>query len=663
MNSIEGIFPIKEVTIYPNAARIRRVQPIALKKGMNEVVIKGLPEIITEESVRIEPMSVHSVKIMDIHSRYNVLEQYNENKHKTEMKKIDELISGQKKREARFRNYTDEFLLFLNKENLSGEDGEDLKKTIIVKNWEEFFLFLRKKLTKNRSEARELLFEWMRNQREIETAGKNAAAFTSYEKTKEYEIVARLEAAHEGVEELHVLYLQPGVSWYPAYTLRANITNKLISIHLFGMITQTTGEDWENVRVLLSTAIPMDNCNIPEIRSKKIKEQETEIIMTQAAAGSGMNRYDKMDNLQEAELESDIVSFDDEKKKIDKEQLFRKERAKRKATIKSKKEAPGTIKGFTAGLTSPQLETLSKQVMQTSEEIQAPGKKAVHLDELQNISDLIAGVDSKVLPPFSLGALSTYYKTLYAHLADHFNAQDEIPKTEDRHIYKFFKKGVPLESSMGGFDYRYKVAALQKKIPSSSVPLQVGVDIKDLPVELLYITIPREKEVVYLKAVFKNEYDNPFPAGPAQVFIENNFLGNINFPTLGINQGSFISLGTEQDIKVIRKEKNESKTGGLVKKGITLRFTIEIELISYKSEPVVIEVLDRIPISAQKNDITITDNDYNPKPHLVTDRNIVMWRETLIPKKKKTLTCTYSIKHPEDFRLTMQQGNHPYLGK
>ena len=168
MNVIEETFPIKEVTVYPNAARIRRIQKIALKKGENELIIKELPEIITEESVRIEGGGENKVKILDILSRDTFIEQYDESKYRKELKKLEKLVLKQNKIEAGFRNYMDEFLLFLNKESLAGTDFEDIQRTIVVQNWEEFYQFVRKKLTENRNVARDLLFQWITIHREIE---------------------------------------------------------------------------------------------------------------------------------------------------------------------------------------------------------------------------------------------------------------------------------------------------------------------------------------------------------------------------------------------------------------------------------------------------------------------------------------------------------------
>jgi hypothetical protein len=673
MNSINKKFPIKEITVYPNAARIRRIQHIPLKKGDNELIISGLPAMITEESVRIETGGSRGVKICEIFARDRFIEQVSENRYRKEMKKCEALILAQNKLEAQFRNYTDEFLLFLNKENLSAVPFNDRVRTIVVKNWDEFFLFVRKTLTENRNSARELLFRWIDLQKQIEAAGKNLEDLRSYEKIKEHEIVAMLEAGKDLEEEIHVLYLQPGVTWHPAYTLRAELTARRISINLFGMISQKTGEDWENIKLVLSTAIPMENLDIPEVKSKRIKEQDTSIIMTQPAMTSEEEADGLFDECEKVEIE-DMTAV---KEKMDTMKPERKEERKRRSKVSIAKKKVSGKKGyglasgiaqdkqFVGGLEIPPPDVKNAPSLSTDADDQIFFKKTKEVSRggLQRINDLVKAVDKKVLPPFSLSTLSDYYTALYNHLKDTFTPEESVPVSKRIKTNKFFTKGIPLMQSVGGFDYRYKVSSIQKIIPSSAVPVQVSVDMKELPVELVYITVPLEKELVYLKAVFSNEYENPFPAGPAQVFVENNFLGNINFPTLGINEGTSISLGVEQDIKVLRKEKKFRKTSGVVKKGVTVDYSIEIELVSYKPERIVIEVLDRIPLCSNKAEIDITGVTYNPKPELVTDRNIIRWRINLESGKKKVLRFSYSIKHPEDFRLTMQRGNHPFLEK
>jgi hypothetical protein len=672
MNTIDVSFPIREVTVYPSGARMTRAGTVVFNKGESRLIITSLPEEITEDSVRIETGEKLNVKITDIFSEDIIKEGYDENLYRKEKAKLDAIILEQKKCEALFKNYTDEFLIFLGKERFIDSLKEDFKRSLVVNNWEEFYTFMRKKLTTNREETRKVIFAWLGLQEKREAAEQNVKKLLSYERIKEHRVIACLESMNEGEEEVRIMYLQPGVSWYPAYTVRADMKKNLLSITLFGMIRQTTGEDWENIAILLSTAIPMQQCAIPEVKSKRIKERDTAIVPAKAATGKACASekevmddallaaaYDKSEMADEIDM--DMEKKDTEiKPKLGKKIM--KQAAKKSKEIIGKKGGPAYMEQ--TDITSESADNGISSLMEGGVKTRRAAAAKVSDEEAgkRGIGDLVAGVDKKILPGFSLDSLSSYYSDLYSYITDTFSPEHIVPVSRDVKINKFFTKGVSLLNSIGGFDYRYRVGSTKNVIPSSQVPVQIGVDTRELPIEMVYVTVPLEKEAVYLKAVFTNKYENPFPAGPAQVFVENNFLGTIVFPTLGMNEGTSISLGIERDIKVIRKETSERKTGGIVKKGIAVTFTIEIELVSYKTEPVTCEVLDRVPLSDNKQDITIMIEKYGPKPHRVTDRNIVVWRVRLEPKKKKVITFSYTIRHPENYRLTMRQADHPYLG-
>lgn len=57
-----------------------------------------------------------------------------------------------------------------------------------------------------------------------------------------------------------------GPRWTPSYDIRANTTDKQVSISNYGNITQNTGEAWDNVRLRLSTAQPQIGGREPKLR-------------------------------------------------------------------------------------------------------------------------------------------------------------------------------------------------------------------------------------------------------------------------------------------------------------------------------------------------------------------------------------------------------------
>jgi uncharacterized protein (TIGR02231 family) len=60
-------------------------------------------------------------------------------------------------------------------------------------------------------------------------------------------------------------YLIREARWYPSYDIRAKNVNSPIAIVYKANVSQTTGEEWKNVKLTLSTGNPYVNSNKPEL--------------------------------------------------------------------------------------------------------------------------------------------------------------------------------------------------------------------------------------------------------------------------------------------------------------------------------------------------------------------------------------------------------------
>ncbi len=78
-------------------------------------------------------------------------------------------------------------------------------------------------------------------------------------------IVVKLEGIKKGSLNLNVSYLVSGVFWFPLYDARTSVSDNRVELTSFGMIKQTTGEDWINVSLALSTAKPSISGQLPYI--------------------------------------------------------------------------------------------------------------------------------------------------------------------------------------------------------------------------------------------------------------------------------------------------------------------------------------------------------------------------------------------------------------
>lgn len=82
-------------------------------------------------------------------------------------------------------------------------------------------------------------------------------------------VVDRGDAAGVGKVRLH--YLVDQASWRPQYKLRAGKTAKdAVQIEFLAALVQNSGEDWANVKLVLSTAQPMLNASPPDLQSLRV---------------------------------------------------------------------------------------------------------------------------------------------------------------------------------------------------------------------------------------------------------------------------------------------------------------------------------------------------------------------------------------------------------
>ena len=73
-------------------------------------------------------------------------------------------------------------------------------------------------------------------------------------------------------------YIVYRASWTPKYDIRVFGKEKKMIINYFGIIQQTTGEDWTDTKISLSTAVPSIDGNVPEITTENVRIKPKPIV-------------------------------------------------------------------------------------------------------------------------------------------------------------------------------------------------------------------------------------------------------------------------------------------------------------------------------------------------------------------------------------------------
>ena len=259
------------VTVYPDRARVTRRGTARLKLGTHELEVIGLPLLLDPESVRVSGEGTAQVRILGVDVRH---EYYTETPSRSAADLTREL---QNKLDAD-QVLQDELVLLDSQLKMLGSMGEHAGES------------LARGIGRGRAEVADAssLLSFMGTQHGQFSARKRAIAVDRRDLSKEiqvlkhelerlqgararerYNAIVGVEAITPGDFDLEIEYTtRGGASWQPLYDLRLLEEGQVPEIELtyLGQVQQSTGEDWSDVDLTLSTARPAVSAELPELR-------------------------------------------------------------------------------------------------------------------------------------------------------------------------------------------------------------------------------------------------------------------------------------------------------------------------------------------------------------------------------------------------------------
>ncbi len=255
---------IEEVTVYKNEARISRVaKAISLPEGKSKLVFKGNTLDFVTHSLRVK--TTEGVLITGIRA-----EKSNNENQASLSQRADELKEKIKKLEAENVAYNNEIKLLLQEEkilnaNLSTNETANGKK---VSDLRELLEYHKTVLQKNYARSEELKAFILKNNDALTDFKRDySAALGDKSSPKSMDIEVELEAKNAINADFLLTYTVKQASWTPFYDVRVKDINSPLTIDYQAVIEQNSGEDWKNVRLILSNAEPAKSRNAPELQT------------------------------------------------------------------------------------------------------------------------------------------------------------------------------------------------------------------------------------------------------------------------------------------------------------------------------------------------------------------------------------------------------------
>lgn len=174
------------------------------------------------------------------------------------------------------------------------------------------------------------------------------------------------------------------------------------------------------------------------------------------------------------------------------------------------------------------------------------------------------------------------------------------------------------------------------------------VDIRSYPMDVSYVcdTVPHIRTEAYLAAIVKEEEISQILSGIASVYLENNYVGQVNLGGLTVEKEMMIPLGKDGQVSVQHKlvRQNVSKT--LLKGQIRKEYTYEIQIKNHKPYEMSFRIYDQIPVS-RGNAISVDVIDL-AGAQLNAETGEICWKMVFGAGETRKFRFSYAVSHPKD---------------
>ncbi|WP_454694764.1 mucoidy inhibitor MuiA family protein [Achromobacter aegrifaciens] len=246
---------IGSVTVYQDRAVVTRAASSELAAGEHELVLEKLPASLQENSLQVSAKSTGQATLLDV----KVRDAYQADTANERVKQLEEQVrklQGQQALlddEAAVLDNQRELVLMMQRGATEpSKDGarltlDELKaiQSLSADSLARALAGLRRVAEQKETLEREL--SALQNQ-----LGQLQNSLNRRTKT----VTLRVNLARAGKLDLNVSYAVAGARWTPAYDARLRPADRSVDLGYFGVIRQNTGEDWNNVKLTLSTARP-----------------------------------------------------------------------------------------------------------------------------------------------------------------------------------------------------------------------------------------------------------------------------------------------------------------------------------------------------------------------------------------------------------------------
>lgn len=250
---------IKSATVFKNGAQVTRRASVNLESGRQTLLFSGLPDHLNENEVQVEAKG--NLNLLSVQYSTNYLKTRPEGKNVADLKgRLDN--AKEKKEDLTTEKSVLEDEAAMLKENRSiggsenGIETEQLKSAVA---------YYRSRMMENAKQQLEIKREVNILEDTIQKIQNQLNQLQDQDKQPVGEVEVVVETQQPARATFEISYYHGNASWQPLYDLRVQDVDQPVDLVYKAKVSQSTGEDWNNVNLTLSTGNPRESGTKPEL--------------------------------------------------------------------------------------------------------------------------------------------------------------------------------------------------------------------------------------------------------------------------------------------------------------------------------------------------------------------------------------------------------------
>ncbi|WP_311952602.1 mucoidy inhibitor MuiA family protein [Mucilaginibacter terrae] len=599
---------VQKVTVFLNGAQVTRTASVNLAAGTSTLTFEGISPDIDVQSIQVR--SAGDFTILSVKHELDFLNQ------QTQLKRVEELLAQQVLIRQKIETQNNTLAIYKEEENMliKNQVVSGQNTSLDVVKLKQALDFQTARLTEIRKKAQGVNASIAQLEAEIQKYNKQIAEASKGNIKATSNILVTVSAKAALQSTFTLTYVTRNAGWFPTYDIRAKDVNSPITIAYKANVNQQCGEEWNNIKLTLSTGNPSVSGSKPELNPYYLN-----LGMVYAGQAASITRV------------SGRVSGSDDGKPL--------------VGVSVK------VKGTSIGAVTDANGNYSIQIPQGSQflEFSYIGFESVERQASVAIVNVAMAPSANQLN--EMVVVNGYLAGSAPGLAvsGRAGASNQI---RIRGMSSIATNPVIVQQNENQTNVEFNIAN-PYTIPSDGKQYLVEINQLEIPAEYEYYTAPKLSTDVFLTAKLTNWNQYNFLSGEANLFFEGTFIGKSLIDTRSTVDTLNLSLGTDKNIIVTRTlQKDLKEKQGLL--GSNRKETRDwlISVKNRKSQPVNLLVEDQLPVSQNTAIEVETQETSGAKVDMLTGKTA--WVFALKPQDEKKLKLKYQVRYPKNQSVIVQ---------